>query len=154
KQGDGPSRAVQRSGHAVEERPTCVLWWQLWRPGKIREDGAQARHQLRQLGSRFSQPLPEHLWAGGACEVRFYYFLNREIWARILSLVTVTDQDAKAVAHSIRSRFPSQPCLAHALAARHQHGGALPVASAVDQAAQQRGFLLSSHKRCVNDRCS
>src|SRR5262249_26378045 len=73
---------------------------------------------------------------------------------RILSLVTVTDQDAKALAHGSRSHFPSQPCLAHALAARQQHDGALTVASAVDQATQQRGFLLPSNKRCVIDRCS
>src|SRR3989442_12438095 len=94
-QGDGPSRALQHGGHALEEISTRLLQGQLRRRWELREDAAQAGRELRQLGGSLAQALPEQLSAGCACAFRFNHFRKREVGARLLPLVTVADQGAK-----------------------------------------------------------
>src|SRR2546426_11949253 len=82
KQGGGPSRALQRGGHALEEIPTRLVWGQWQRRWGLRGDAAQARHEVRQRGSSPPPPPSGPFLGGGARKRRLDPFGKGESPAR------------------------------------------------------------------------
>src|SRR5262249_5486874 len=97
KQGSLARGPGQTLCETLEEVVPQLLWRQFrWR-GDIWEDAAQPGCDQGELGGRVPQPLAELLRAGRLRESGFKNFGGGEIGTRLLSLIAVADQGAKAL---------------------------------------------------------